>query len=199
MRARVRVGWWVGWWGGASPWWVASSLAHTCCAALYSPVPRQVKELLAMVPVGSALSVVLGPWCSSDLIEVADINTLEPRATHQTGTETSDLLYISGSSTLPSLADPVRFPRVIRTVSSENAIAKGLAQLAVHYDWRRWGVLHDDSVWGVATGAEVARSIRAAHPAAVFVNEGNSGFNTSEARAMLTRGEGWCLFLVLFR
>ena len=102
------------------------------------------------------LAAAIGPSCSNDLGEISDTSYRASIAG-----EASRAVFLSGSSTAPSLADEALYPNVARLTSTENLVQRGLSQVAAQYSWKRIGLLYDDSVWAT----ESAQAFRTRHSA----------------------------------
>lgn len=113
----------------------------TCVAALM--------ELQRHLP---KFAAAIGPSCSSDVVDVSSIAT---RAT--TGYEG---VFISASSTAPSVADDIEYPLVSRACTNEKSMAAALAAFVHSRGWQHIGVLHDDSVWGAESAEWFVRKLK---------------------------------------
>ena len=87
------------------------------------------------------MTAVIGGKCSGALAAMTS-------ATYRESVGGPPHLFISGSSTAPSIGNNTEFPNVIRTVASEATVANVFADFAEHNGWRRIGVVStSDSVW----------------------------------------------------
>ena len=115
---------------------------NTCVDAL--------KELQVQMPM---LTAAIGPSCSSD---VAAVGSVASRS--ETG---FDGVFISASSTAPSLANTANYPSVARVVASEVHNAAALAAVIQNQSWQNIAIVHDDSVWGSESATAFISSFKA--------------------------------------
>lgn len=101
-----------------------------------------IRDLYARMPM---MAAAIGPSCSSDVAAVSNVAT---RA--DTG---YDGVFISGSSTAPSLANVTQYPSVARIVTNEFHSAAALAEVIRYHKWQNIAIIHDDSVWGSESAA----------------------------------------------
>ena len=92
----------------------------------------------------------IGPGCSGD---VEALTNKERRAQ-----EGDNAVVISGSSTAPSLRDDEKYPSLVRFSTPESKAGAGFAKICELYNWKRVGIIHDDTLW--ASAAEFWRDFR---------------------------------------
>lgn len=93
----------------------------------------------------SQLVAAVGPQCSGDLAEVASAEVRAELA--------YDTVFISSSSTADALSNATAYPHVVRLSSPEKMVMAALAAFVERNGWQRVALLHDDSLWGVDSGA----------------------------------------------
>ena len=93
----------------------------------------------------SELVAAVGPGCSGDLAELASAEVRAERA--------YDTVFISSSSTADALSNATAYPHVVRLSSPEKMVMAALAAFVERNGWQRVALLHDDSLWGVDSGA----------------------------------------------
>ena len=116
-----------------------------CCDCPSENVSTVMRNIYANIRTAMPnLTAILGGHCSGALMSMTS-------ASYREALGERPHLFLSGSSTAPSIANNSEFPNVIRTVSDEVAIAEAVAAFAwEHNGWRRVGVVStSDSVWSI--------------------------------------------------
>jgi len=127
-----------------------------------------LRELSAALP---SMVALLGPPCSSDVLST--VKWLEDN--------NKSAMVFSPSSTAPDLANDTKYPNLARMAATEVTIALGVRQLFSKYNWKRVGVLCDESVW--AKGAFRAfMKYWGGRPDVTITNEGDEYFSHHDVR-----------------
>ena len=72
-----------------------------------------------------------------------------------------DGVIISGSSTMPALADETAYPRLLRVIPNDLARSRGIAAVCRELGWSHVAVVHETSDWGLALVSELEVQLEA--------------------------------------
>jgi len=120
------------------------------CSEVGSVAPA-ISALFTELP---EMRAVVGLPCSNDV----------QATSNWMGANNKSATIISAASTAPQLADEELYPDLARFAASEHVLTDGVIRVMLKYNWKRVGVLCDESVWATGTMAAFVGHLKVRAP-----------------------------------